>query len=394
MILPFQHIYSHPDHHKPISDAKPSTQPAIQWPKDPKHRSAMMDDIKLGREIAAEIDQNAKFSENKEYIKRVESIGAELAKIACNNLFHVLWGDKRLNPFQYRFKVIKDKDVNAFSLPGGFIYVHEGLLKFTETDHELAGVLAHEISHAAFRHSAYMRKQQAKALLPTIPLMIAGMLVKSPQLGGALSGIGTAGSLAGTAFASQWSQQAERAADYGAIQILKLSKKYDPTAILTFQERLAKQKVQFANLGIYRTHPPSKERADSALKNLKAEKLPVRRSIVTTSLRVTNRENKEKNFDIYFLKQKLFTFTGTNAKSRAEEATKKLNEFLDSSPSMFNVKLDQNVIQGRYKKLFEIKQSDADHLKLSISESKKRALDKIKAAVYNLSFRTWHGTTS
>jgi predicted Zn-dependent protease len=80
--------------------------------------------------------------------------------------------------FTYRFTLVDGKEINAFALPGGPIYVHRGTILAATSEAQLAGVLAHEISHVALRHST---NQASKAMLAQAPLAI---------LGGVLSGGG------------------------------------------------------------------------------------------------------------------------------------------------------------------------------------------------------------
>src|SRR5689334_20931989 len=65
------------------------------------------------------------------------------------------------NAYPYYFKLVNEKSINAFALPGGPMYVHTGLIQAADTEGEVAGVLAHEMSHVALRHgAAQMGKQQ------------------------------------------------------------------------------------------------------------------------------------------------------------------------------------------------------------------------------------------
>ena len=173
------------------------------------------DDEALGAKIAAEVNKDDKPTEDKKMQARVERIGNELAAIANAHHLIALWGDKRYTPLHYRFTVIKGSDVNA-SLPGGYVYVYEGLVKYVESDDELAGVLAHEISHAAFRHVPTMIKKSRELSLITLPLIIASIFA-GPQA----AILGPGAQLTQQAIGSGWSVDAEKAADYGGFQIMR-----------------------------------------------------------------------------------------------------------------------------------------------------------------------------
>ncbi|MGH7897207.1 MAG: M48 family metalloprotease, partial [Candidatus Binatia bacterium] len=96
-------------------------------------------------------------------------------------------------PFDYRFYVVRDPQLNAFAVPGGFVYVHSGLVTRVANDSELAGVLGHEIAHA---HAHHIVRQQEKSQLLTYTAL-AGVLLSviQPALGAAALGASAAGQL-------------------------------------------------------------------------------------------------------------------------------------------------------------------------------------------------------
>ena len=102
-----------------------------------KFDKEIADDKKQGKEAADYYDKNLKATKDTAAQQRVEEIGAKLALIANANSFDLSWGDKRHSEFEYRFKVVESKDINAFSLPGGYIYVYQGLIDFVQSDDEL-----------------------------------------------------------------------------------------------------------------------------------------------------------------------------------------------------------------------------------------------------------------
>src|SRR5438105_4219099 len=97
-------------------------------------------DVELGRESAAEVERQVPIVKDSSTERYVSGIGKRLAAVAP--------GPK----FPYEFKVTNLSDVNAFALPGGFMYVNRGLIEFVPTEGQLAGVMAHEMSHVALRH--------------------------------------------------------------------------------------------------------------------------------------------------------------------------------------------------------------------------------------------------
>src|SRR4030095_11652589 len=123
-----------------------------------------------------------------------------------------------------RFKVVTLSDANPFALPGGFIYVHRGLLEQVRTEGELSGVLAHEIAHVALRHPT---NQVSKAYLAQAGLGILGGLLggnrqsSTSQILGAVGGVGL-----NTLFL-KFSRSIESQADVAGAQIMARAG-YDP----------------------------------------------------------------------------------------------------------------------------------------------------------------------
>jgi len=97
-------------------------------------------EVRLGRELAAEVDRQAKFVDDPTITEYVNRVGQNI----------VLHSDAKV-PFT--IKVIDSDEVNAFALPGGFFYVNKGLILAADNEAELAGVMAHEIAHVAARHA-------------------------------------------------------------------------------------------------------------------------------------------------------------------------------------------------------------------------------------------------
>jgi predicted Zn-dependent protease len=202
-------------------------------------------EVALGRQLAAEVDRQAKFIDDPmitEYVNRV-----------AQNL--VLHSDAKI-PFTV--KVIDSDEVNAFALPGGFFYVNKGLILAADNEAGLAGVMAHEISHVIARHAV---ENQTKA-----NLMQYGTLAGIILLGGIPGMVlqNTAGIGMMTAF-MKFSRSAEAEADKLGTEYLYAAG-YDPTALATMFEKLeAKNKKKPGTIAkIFADHPaPADRRAAS-----------------------------------------------------------------------------------------------------------------------------------
>ena len=100
-------------------------------------------DVEIGRQSAAEVDSQLPFVTNQTAEDFVNDVGGRLTPQAP--------GPK----FFYQFRVVDASDLNAFALPGGYLYVNRGVLESAKNEGEVAGVLAHEIAHVALRHGTY-----------------------------------------------------------------------------------------------------------------------------------------------------------------------------------------------------------------------------------------------
>lgn len=203
-------------------------------------RLSERDERELGRQTAIEVEKRYPVYRNRSAQNHVNRIGQRLARNSGREI-------------PYSFKVLDLREVNAFALPGGYIYVNRGLLETVGSDHELAGVLAHEIAHVALRHSVdQIQKAQRTGLL----LGLLDIFVGGRGTGGQLANL--AGQLVGTGLFMKHSRDAERAADRHGVQLMRRSG-YDPVGMLTFLHRL-EQTNGGRSSGWFSSHPSLEER--------------------------------------------------------------------------------------------------------------------------------------
>lgn len=265
-------------------------------------------EVRLGRENAEENDKQVKLITDPAIVDRVNRIGQEIAAIANKYPIPATWGSSQMKRFQYTFKVVDDKDVNAYSLPGGFIYVNKGLLDFTRSDDELAGVLAHEVAHAAHHHMMKLIREQSKldrALLP-LKLLAMGLLITKPGANANdAQNLLLATQLYTIARINTYGVEAEKDADNMAIHLLRKTS-YNPVGLYSFMTRLAaleRTKI-LVDLGIFRTHPPGEERVEAAQNLLTELNIPILLSQVDPSLHavVTMVKGKSENIALAEIK--------------------------------------------------------------------------------------------
>lgn len=240
------------------------------------------EEIRIGKEAADQVAKESKFIEEPEVVKRVDAIGAAITKVAVEKEVPASYGKPNLAKFDYTFKVIDDKDVNAFSLPGGFVYVYKGLLDHAQSDDELAGVIAHEIGHVSHHHAMQLLRTQQKEQLKAIIALLAGAAVGADAGNWAF-----VANLISMAKLSSYGQKAEFDADRTAVAYLAETN-YSPVGMLTFMERLARDELRKPeiNYGIFATHPPSKQRAREMIDELEKRGIPINRRLVTSYMHV------------------------------------------------------------------------------------------------------------
>jgi hypothetical protein len=151
---------------------------------------------------------------------------------------------------------------------------------------------------------------------------------------------------------------------------------------LAFKEQRLGPKIDW---GIQRTHPPSRKRVQALRKLLVDNGVPIARSEVTTSFRVTAKESGDRH-SLAFGDYPLFTVGGSDASSRADELTTKFNRFFDSTPQIFSIRADGARLMWFGAKLVEFKDGDVEGK--TPSEAAQLALSNIKNALFSLDFRT------
>ena len=199
-------------------------------------------EIALGKQLAVEVERNAKIVDDPVISEYVNRVGQNLVRNS----------DARV-PFT--IKVIDSDEINAFALPGGYFYVNSGLIKLAGSEAELAGVMAHEIAHVAARHGTKQATKGQITNLATIPLIFLG--------GWTGYGIRQAAGLAIPLTFLKFSRNFEREADFLGVQYLYKTG-YDPAAMVQFFERLKAQKKKKTSKSriakIFKTHPLTEDR--------------------------------------------------------------------------------------------------------------------------------------
>lgn len=313
-------------------------------------------EVKMGREAHEEmLKSGLKLVSDAALVKRVETIGQKLAILANQTPIPALYGteNKLSRPLTYRFFIVDDPDTNAFALPGGYVYVNKGLLKYTQSDDELAGVIGHEIIHAAHSHGAKLQREQSKLNTQMAVAALGAILAKVPMqdTGNLLTGF----QLLAIQKVNGYGQTAEKDADQGGI-ILAQKAGYNPVGMLTFMERLARDQRSHPDIemGIFRTHPPEKIRAEAMISQISQLGLPINRRSTSNILKVSTQVDGPATEVL--LDGKLFL--RTRKPERAKEVALALDKALDQDLQVYDVRKQGPSIQIRGQHLVTLEAGD------------------------------------
>jgi hypothetical protein len=197
----------------------------------PRNRYSPSDDVQLGREAANEVTrQMPLLPENGNIDAYVEHVGARLVDAIPPEFRH--------NEFRYEFSVVNARDINAFALPGGPMFVNRGMIEAANSEGEMAGVMAHEISHVALRHGT---AQATKAANPGVQLGALGGAILGAVIGGNAGSVIAQGTQFGLGtYLLKFSREYETQADILGAQILARAG-YDPMDLARMFETIERQ---------------------------------------------------------------------------------------------------------------------------------------------------------
>ena len=216
---------------------------------------SVQQEVALGRQMAAEVEKQTWLVDDPIVAEYINRLGQNLALRANAE-------------FPLRVKMIQSDEINAFTLPGGFVYVNSGVMKMADNEAELASVIAHEIGHAAARHAT---RQASRGQLAKIAAMPLGILI--PGWGGLAAR--QSASAAAPVASSHFSRAFETEADLLGVRYL-FEAGYDPNASIDMFERIesTERRKPGAVSRLFLSHPPTSDRivkTQAAIRKLKGE---------------------------------------------------------------------------------------------------------------------------
>jgi predicted Zn-dependent protease len=218
-------------------------------------------EIALGKQMAQEVERDAKVVYDPVIAEYINRLGQNLARNSGAKV-------------SVTIRVLETSEINAFALPGGFVFVNSGLILIAGNEAELAGVIAHEIAHVAARHSARQASRRELAQYATLPLIFAK------------GWAGYAGYQAASAAIPivflRFSRGFEAEADMLGLQYM-YNAGYDPTAFVDFFENIETLEKTSPGLlaKVFSTHPMTVDRIRAAQVNIRS--LPSRSEYVVNS---------------------------------------------------------------------------------------------------------------
>jgi beta-barrel assembly-enhancing protease len=224
-------------------------------------------EVEMGRQYAAEINRQLPIVDDPVIHRYINQLGTRIQR------------QPGARDIPYTYYVVNIDEINAFAVPGGFVYLNRGLITRTENLSELAGVLAHEIGHVEARHSVQMLERMQAAQV--------GVTVAAVLLGGPPGGLaGAAVDVGAAAYFARHSREAEVEADAIAVQLLP-GAGIDPGGLVTFFRKLLdeQQRAPSRVEQWFATHPLTEERIVATRELIRA--LPPERLV---NLRVTDAE--------------------------------------------------------------------------------------------------------
>lgn len=215
----------------------------------PKNKYKISDDVKIGREASAKVEQQFPILQDAVVTNYIQGVGRRLVA--------AMPPQYQQPAFEYNFKVVNARDINAFALPGGPMYVNRGMIEAAKNEGEMAGVMAHEIAHVALRHGTAQASRQSSlgSQLGTIGLILGGAILGG-QAGAQL------GAIAATAWQTKYSRKFESQSDILGAQIMARAG-YDPIDLANMFRTIEKQSGGSRAPEFLSSHPNPKNRYEA-----------------------------------------------------------------------------------------------------------------------------------
>ena len=278
-------------------------------------------EVEIGRKAMARIEEEWPITADPAVTSKLEMIASRLEPFMSRRI-------------KWEIRLVNTEAVNAFCLPGGFIFFTTGIIDTLKTDSELAAVMAHEMIHADRKHSLRMAAESQKVTLGALAVMLLS--------GGAAAPVVLA-QVAQIAITSEYTKELEAEADRLGLDAL-IQAGYSPTGMITlFEHFMAEEYRQpIHEYGIYMNHPETPKRLETAVKTLHDRKIPIERKYPLGLLRT---ELKEGSNNLQLTVDGLAVATGNKTKE-VRAVLSGMRETLDKYLQLELAPYDLHVVNG------------------------------------------------
>lgn len=234
----------------------------------PKNKYKVQEDVKLGRDAARQVEQQMPILNDAEATRYVQQVGERLVQAIPQQF--------QQPGFDYTFEIVNARDINAFALPGGPMFVNRGMIEAAAREGEMAGVMAHEISHVALRHGTAQATKQSNPLNQILGI--------GAVLGGAVLGGQTGAAIGQTLYkgflVNPYSREYETQADILGAQIMA-NAGYDPRDLANMFKTIERTSGGSSGPEWLSTHPNPGNRYEKI--NSEAQLLRVSNPVTNTA---------------------------------------------------------------------------------------------------------------
>ena len=326
---------------------------------------------KLGKKLSEDIEKKYEVIEDLHQNSLITEIGNKLAEAS------------EMKEMKFHFRILKEDGPNAFSIPGGYIYVTYDLFDYVQSDNELAGILAHEIAHIVHNHALEQTRDNTKYSLLTI---LAVLLTREPD-------VAVLGKLTTITFLNQYRREYEEEADLTATDLM-IKTGYNPVGFLTFLERLYTREMfkPELNLGIFQTHPETENRVNYVKDMLIEKGIDIDRRATTDYLEVSSKYILKDSFYTGIISIDdipVLTLTFPNRDEiflKMIETSQNLDRFLriDLIPYEINVSVEgsKSTLLIRNNRIISLDDSEIVYLGKTAEEVLQETKDKIRQALW------------
>lgn len=344
---------------------------------------------KIGSEAIAQVEEEYTRYEDEEALQRTQTIVAAIAP------------HTQRPEVEYDIRLLDSDEINAFSCPGGHIYVTKGLFEAVESDAELAGVMAHEMGHNCTYDALDQLKRAKNLSVATAAAVVAAIVLgRGDEM---VYGTLYAGQITTRGILSKYSLEIESRADHNAIKYLLATDEYNPVGFLTFMERLARKERRKPDpqLGIFQTHPYGPQRVRAVLEQLEEAGVEINRRAVSKWDPPTLEETQigeQSAWAVTLWEQQIFVYNQApddeEPQARGERIVKALTELLADGVESYEFRSRQVAehlaVVARGCTLLTVYPEDAALEEITAEQKAQAVCQNIRTALYAEKINRWY----